>query len=414
MKSRWAWVLMAGIGCGSTDPVPSDDLDTIELAPAPGWPPSVEVRSVPRGFRTSVTSLEIDPDERVWLLRDEWSDPSQLRGVPVLERYNLTGHLERRVTFPANAGVSSFVIHPSGELSVFVMRDDDGDMFGYSLQIQRLSPDGQTLDQTDFEETPVPGENLYYDDAGVHELPIDGPFRLARNSHVVGLPDDEGLFLVAEWTYSVKLYRLNADYGRAWGVQVMPANIGMAFNFTPSLLVRDEEGRIHVGSELFQDDAHVFGEHFHRPPLAPIGSYDVLVQRFTPGGAFSAARILGGVAVDHPSGMTVHDGSVLIVGAARVTKHDLPNRTMEWDLVAMRGSIDDASPVDYRTFDLARDDFGWAMVEAADGTIDVAGRTDYVQVDTNSEVEDGKGLLLTLSADLAPQGSIELPGPRDV
>jgi hypothetical protein len=188
----------------------------------------------------------------------------------------------------------------------------------------------------------------------------------------------------------------------------------MAFNFTPPLLVRDEEGQIHVGSELFQDDAHIFGDHFHRQPLAPIGSYDVLVQRFTPAGAFSAARILGGVAVDHPSGMTVHDGNVLIVGAARVTKHDLPNRTMEWDLVAMRGSIDDASPVDYRTLDLSRDDFGWAMVEAADGTIDVAGRTDYVQVDTNSEIEDGKGLLLTLSADLARQGSIELPGPRDV
>jgi hypothetical protein len=73
----------------------------------------------------------------------------------------------------------------------------------------------------------------------------------------------------------------------------MPANIGMAFNFSPSLLARDEEGPVHVGHEIFQDNAHIFGEHFHRPPLAPMGSYDVLVQRFTPGSrrcASSASR----------------------------------------------------------------------------------------------------------------------------
>jgi hypothetical protein len=87
---------------------------------------------------------------------------------------------------------------------------------------------------------------------------------------------------------------------------------------------------------------------------------------------------------------------------------------MEWDLVAMRSSLDDASADVYRTLDLSRDDFGWAMAEAADGTIDIAGRTDYVQVDTNSEVEDGKGLLLTVSPDLASQSAIDLTGPRDV
>ena len=83
-------------------------------------------------------------------------------------------------------------------------------------------------------------------------------------------------------------------------------------------------------------------------------------------------------------------------------------------MVAMRGRLDDTSADEYRPIDLARDDFGWAMVEGADGAIYVAGRTDYVQVDTNSEVENGKGLLLSLSADLSRQTSITLPGPRDV
>ena len=44
----------------------------------------------------------------------------------------------------------------------------------------------------------------------------------------------------------------------------------------------------------------------------------------------------------------------------------------------------------------------------------MGGRTDYVQVDTNSEVENGKGLLLTLGPDLSRQAVLALPMPRDV
>ena len=84
------------------------------------------------------------------LLRDELSSPSQLNGAPVLERYAPTGHLERRIAFPAHSKVSSFVIHPSGGLSVFVLRDDDGDL-QYGLQIVRLSPDGEAVAATSFD-----------------------------------------------------------------------------------------------------------------------------------------------------------------------------------------------------------------------------------------------------------------------
>ena len=37
-----------------------------------------------------------------------------------------------------------------------------------------------------------------------------------------------------------------------------------------------------------------------------------------------------------------------------------------------------------------------------------------MQVDTNSEVENGKGLLLTLGPDLTREAALELPMPRDV
>ena len=394
-------LLLAGCGGTSGKPTLQGELDSIDLAPSPGWPDAVAVRSVPPSFRTAIRALDVDPRGKVWLLRDEFSNPSQLDGVPVLERYAPTGHLERRIVFPARARASSFVVHPSGELSVFVLRAD-GDL-QYDVELLRLSPGGEALATVPFEEMPGPRENLFYDDGGVHEIPVAGPFKLGLTSHVVGLADGEGLYLLAEWTYGFKLYRLDADYRRIWGVQLMPANIGMAFQTSPSLLARDDNA-VYAAMQIFQDDVHIYGEHFGRTALAPLGSYDVLVQRFDPDGGFGAARLFGGPAVDHPSAMAVHDGVVLVGGAARITKHDAPNRTMEWDIAMMRGRVDEASALEYRTIDLARDDFGWALAEAPDGHLVVGGRTDYVQVDTNSEVENGKGLLLTLGPDLTPPG----------
>ena len=410
-----SWVVLLLVGCGRTIGKGSapGELDSIDLAPSPGWPEVIAARSVPASFRTTITALDVDPHGKVWLLRDQVSAPAQLDLAPVLERYAPSGHLERRIAFPDHSKVSSFVIHPSGELSVFVMRGDEADL-QYGLDIVRLSPDGEAVATMTFEEIPGPRENLYYDQAGVHELPVDGPFKLGWTSHVVGVPEGEGLYLLAEWTYGFKLYRLDAANRRLWGVQVMPATVSEAFQFSPSLVARDDDGALYVATQIFQDDVPIYGQHFGRGALAPLGSYDALVQRFEADGTFAGARLFGGTAVDHPSAMTVHGGVVLIAGAARLTKHDAPNRTMEWDIAIARGRLDEASALDYRTIDLARDDFGWALAQTPDGRLVVGGRTDYVQVDTNSEVENGKGLLLTLGPDLGRQAMLELPLPRDV
>src|SRR5262249_41471095 len=168
---------------------------------------------------------------------------------------------------------------------------------------------------TSFEELPGPRENLYYDDAGVHELPTDRPFALTWTSHVEGVADGEGLYLLAEWTYGPKLYRLDSGGRRIWGVQVMPANLGMVFELSPSLVARDGDA-VYVATQIFEDDVHIYGEHFGRAALTPLGSYDALVQSFTTDGTFVGARLLGGPAVDHPSAMTVHDGVVVVAGAA--------------------------------------------------------------------------------------------------
>jgi hypothetical protein len=356
--------------------------------------------------------MDIGPAGRLWVLRDEWTSASAIFPAPVLERYAMGGKLEKRISFGDGTLVPDFVVHPSGELTVFAL-EPDGPAGSYRFDLTRLSSDGETLARTEFADVAAPGEDLYYDDAGVHPFPTDGPLRFSFRSHVVGLADGEGLYLLA-WTYGAKLYRLDRGYSKAWSVQVMPANIGMAFNFTDERLALDEAGRIHVAYQIFADDVRFYNEHFHRERLEPIDSYDVLVERFDPDGAFSGARLLGGPGGDAPTGMTAHGGSVLLTGAVRVKKFDLPNRTREWDLFVLRADMDGGATGSYRTLDLARDDFAWAMAEAADGTIYLAGRNDYVQVDTNSEVEDGQGLLLALSPDLSRRTTVSLRGPRDV
>jgi len=86
---------------------------------------------------------------------------------------------------------------------------------------------------------------------------------------------------------------------------------------------------------------------------------------------------------------------------------------MECDLFLVRGRLDDSRAL-AQTIDLSRDDFVWRMQQAADGTVYFGGMTDFVHVDTNSQVEDGKGLLLAAAPDLATQVATTLPGPRDV
>ena len=82
-----AMLLLVGCGMTAGKGNPPGELDSVDLAPSPGWPDAIAARSVPASFRTAITALEVDPRGRVWVLRDELSDPSQLDGTPVLERY---------------------------------------------------------------------------------------------------------------------------------------------------------------------------------------------------------------------------------------------------------------------------------------------------------------------------------------
>ena len=208
-----------------------------------------------------------------------------------LERYNrAAGWRCGWRSTPALA--PGFVVHPGGRLSVFVLVPTEDPAY-YRLEITRVSPDGAILARDEFQDTPGPREDIYYDDSGPHPFPYAGPLRFGHRSHVVGMADGEGLTMLA-WTYGAKLYRLAADGAVTWETQVMPANVGMAFSFIRELLATDEAGRVHVAYQIFDEDVAIYNQHFDRAPLAAVGTYDVLVERFDADGTFSAAQSSAG------------------------------------------------------------------------------------------------------------------------
>lgn len=108
-----------GSGCSAAN----DPGDGISFEPFPGWPDDVAVRKVGDAPRTSITRLEVGPGDRSWLLRDDIdSDPADAR--PVVERYRRDGALDQRLTFPAGTRIPEMVVHPSGQLSLFVLAPD--------------------------------------------------------------------------------------------------------------------------------------------------------------------------------------------------------------------------------------------------------------------------------------------------
>lgn len=395
------WFGCADSSSSNDPPIEAGDPDTVPFAPFQGWPGKVSSRQIGTAATTKVLRLAIDSEERTWVLHED-GEYAALDPRAVLERYRANGTREWQIVFPAGTRVPEFVVHPGGGASAFVLTPDEAASSGArsssTLAIVRISPSGE-----------VSAPAVLRD--------ADGPLRQSyRWAHVVAMADGDGLYLVA-WTPGVMLYRVAGDGSITWRAEVMPVNVGMAYFPPREGLARDDRGNLYVAYQIYDEDLAIYNDHFDRPPLTARGSYDVLVQAFDAGGNFVGGRLFGGPDLDAHVGLTVRDGRVIVVGSARLKKYDeasSPNRTMERDLLVTSGRLDGTGGDSYTTIDLSRDDRALAMVEHPDGSLIVVGTTDFVQVDSNSVIEDGKGMIATLTADGQLLRQVTLPGPRDV
>ncbi|MBZ4423142.1 hypothetical protein [Myxococcus sp. RHSTA-1-4] len=392
--------------------------DTVRWTAHEAWPTQTQYRQVGEAFRGTVHQLEVDDEGRSWLIRQDFDSPEDLTGQWTLEVYAPDG--QRVFTLAREEGVEPyrFVRHPSGELTLFELQRLP-ETTDFRLRLRRLSPEGQVLAERGFEDPGRPEEwPLYLLDATRVTQVLERPSREVRwgREHFVHLRalalGEEVAFIV--WSHGLKLYRLAPGLDLAWDLQLMPDHSWMDVLANQEQLTLDAEGNLLVGWGMFRSEAAAWQQRFGRELAWRGGEADILVQRISPDGRFLSAQLHGNEQTEQLVGMGVHQGELLIGAVSRVLKHDRPNDTTEWDLVLMRARLEAGTLLQHRVIDVAREDLAYDFQVDAQGRVWFAGVSDFLQVDTNSLVEFGQGLLLRTDVQGERTESLLLKGPRHV
>ncbi|OJT21637.1 hypothetical protein BO221_27940 [Archangium sp. Cb G35] len=395
--------------------------DEVTLTQREGWPGAVQVRRTGEAFSGNVLQLETDPEGRIWLIRGEKANgASDKDAVTTLEVYGADGR--RALSLAHEEGVLPwrFALHPSGEVTLFEFVKA-ADARTVRLRLRRLSPEGAVMRERLFEDEGRAEERIYYDldqeqilstSTGTDPRDVWPIPKYARLRAVV--LGEEAVFMAM--THGVKLYRLDAELQTRWSAQVMPANYwNELLNADQEQLARDEQGNILVAWSMISSQARAYRLHFGRELPWSGGRHDIVVQRFGQDGQFQLARTFGreGDEVEL-AGLAVHQGEVVLGAMENILKSDRPNDTTEWDFVLMRGRMEDGVLSLHRTLDISREDWLNDFRVDARGHCYFAGTTDFVQADTNSWIEPGKGLLLKTDENGERLGILTLTGPRNV
>jgi hypothetical protein len=255
------------------------------------------------------------------------------------------------------------------------------------------------------------------DEDGVAEV-VESPaqelhWERSRSVHLRALAlGEEAAFIL--WSHGVKLYRLTSGLDVAWDLQLMPGHDWMDSLAGQEQLTLDAEGNLLVAWSMHRNEAAAWQQHFGRELAWRGGRVDVLVQRIGPDGRHHAAQLHGNEHDEQLVGMGVYRGELLIGATSRVPKYDRPNDTTEWDLILMRAHMEDGTLLHHRVVDFAREDLPYDFQVDVEGRAWFAGVTDFLQVDTNSWMESGQGMLLRMDAQGERVESLLLKGPRQV
>lgn len=412
------------LACQSSNPAREDGIvlvpvtDEMRWTSFEAWPTQTQYRQVGESFKGAVHQLEVDAEGRSWVIRQDFMSPQDITGRFALDVYAPGG--QRVLTLEREEGVEPFrfVRHPSGELTLFELQRIPGES-SFRLRLRRLSPEGRVLAQRGFDDPGRPGESRTYllDENGVVEVVESPPeeVRWSRSRFVhlraVALGEEAAFIL---WAHGVKLYRLTSGLDLAWDLQLMPEHGWMDRLSGQEQLALDAEGNLLVAWSMYRSEAAAWQQHFGRELVWRGGDSDVLVQRIAPDGRFLTAQLHGGEHNEQMLGIGVYQGELLIGATSRIRKYDLPNDTTEWDLILMRVRPEDGSLLLYRVVDLSREDLAYDFQVDKEGRAWFAGLSDFLQVDTNSWVEFGQGMLLRTDAQGERVESLLLKGPRQV
>jgi len=276
----------------------------------------------------------------------------------------------------------------------------------FFLKLSVYSNSGTLLEESILEDPASQEERYYYSvsDGEVtrEELPdivIDDKPVFVSSAKVSLKWHNNALYLLA-YSYGLKLYKFDIGLQSEWDVQVMPAYTWL---WTTSLqndaaFTINDMGEIFVAFELFAEDADIYEMHFSRNLNKNNDLGDNAVSVYTTEGQYQRTILLGkDEYTEKLTGIVYHDNKLWLGASVRHEKPDATSSTTEWDLLLMSAWPDDGSIVDYHLIDYDKEDIATDFNVLPNGNFLFAGTSGYIQVDTNSQVSEGNGVILELS-----------------
>lgn len=345
-----------------------------------GWPDSIKMRRVGDSFQETIAKVEVDKTGAIWALRVAKPNPDESNYKKYLEKYDVLGNLVLSIPEKTGTILHSFVVHPSGELTIMELRTSIGDSLESNIWLKRIRADGSTLIETALRDREKPEKK--YDDADIN---FGYPAEL--------IPAGENVYLAA-YTHGVKLYNFSSNLEMSWSRQVMPL---LAYVSGRKIkLALDEFNNIHVALSLWhQSEITAWENHFAKTLARESAVSSFFIAGFSPKGDLKISRAFGKDHALYPAGLAVKDGTLTAVSTSRIqNKFKDSNHTQEWNIIFFRAEMNSGRILDYKVLETQRDTYISDFRVNAAGHSYITGTNDFIQVNTGSVVEFGQAYIL--------------------
>jgi hypothetical protein len=181
----------------------------------------------------------------------------------------------------------------------------------------------------------------------------------------------------------------------------------------------DERGYIYVATGLVRQVALVWENHFDEHINGEINESEILVMSYDEQGNYLTNHMVGSNDVLILADISVDSERILVSSSNRIKKLTDASGSTEWDLVLTELSLDLALSPNYSVLNFDQEDSIAGHLPLENNELLVWGSNGYRQVDTNSQVSNGKGFIKKIilipgkTAEITADVSY-LDGPRDV
>lgn len=298
-------------------------------------------------------------------------------------------------------------------------------VFNGELRLSTYSPSGDLLRQDWLKHTPSADDLAFYEVDGGNiirreftVLSVNDRPQIAEDSVVQLIAEGDHLHLLVH-SYGLQVYQLNNDLSINWSRQVMPA-----YNWLwGDILVNNSEmaiqadGTIAVAFELYGEDSAIYNEHFSTD--FPVDNQDANVGLVTldQTGELLSQHLMGNTELSEQIVRVFwQEDTVTLIGNVRREKTNAAGGTTEWDSFIYRVDPVSGQTIDEDVLDYDKEDIIIDATVSPNGKIWLAGKSGYIQVDSNSQTSFGRAVLLQIDDQkrLTERANLDLPRHSEI